>query len=460
MDDLVDVYQKQLQHAETQATVATACRVRHLRQLQKMLKDNEDLILSGLEMDLGKSFSEGFVTELGMAYQSLKLAINKTRKWNQRKRVRTPFYLWPAKSWLQPAPYGQVLIIDAFNYPLLLAVDPLIGALSAGNVAMVALSEQTPHFNKVMIELSRNYLAEEVVYFFEGNKERNQQLLEKPFGKIFFTGSQKVGKSIMAAASNHLTPVTLELGGKSPAIVTASANVRKAAEQIAWGKFINTGQTCVAPDYCLVDRKVLPEFKKELINSIHKLYGDNPSTNKDFGRIVSESGTRRLGDMIEKDREYLVHGGEYDVVKKYIAPTILEAELNDSLATMAEEIFGPILPLLSYDDLSTAQVFLRKQDHPLAFYPFSKDKKEVNRLLAENNFGGGTVNDTILHLANHHLPFGGVGASGMGNYHGKASFDNFSHYKSILKRYPSGIVPIMQAPYSRKKDKWLRFFMK
>lgn len=460
MDEIFITYQKQVRHFNTQATLDTTCRVRHLRQLQKMMKDNETAILTGLEKDLGKSASEGFVTELGMVYQSLKLAIDKTQRWNQRKRVRTPFYLWPGKSWTQPSPYGQVLIIDAFNYPLLLAIDPLIGALSAGNVAVVALSEQTPHFNQVMIKVSKDYLDEEVVSFFTGSKEKNQALLKKPFGKIFFTGSQQVAKSVMAAASQHLTPVTLELGGKSPAIVTDTADIKKAAQQIAWGKFINAGQTCVAPDYCLVDEKVKEPFIKALIQSIETLYGKDVKSNKDYGRLISEEATNRLGEYLQKDQAYLIHGGEVVLAEKYIEPTLLVGELETNMSAMASEIFGPILPILSYASLSEAQVFLNQHSHPLAFYPFSKDKKTINKLLRENNFGGATINDTVLHLANHHLPFGGVGASGMGSYHGKASFDTFSHQKSVLKRYPKWIIPLMQAPYTKVKDKWLRFFMK
>lgn len=460
MDDLISIYNRQVRHVKTQATIDTTCRVRHLRQLQKMIKDNETSLLASLQKDLGKSVSESYLTELGLVYKSLKLAINKTAAWNQRKRVRTPFYLWPAKSWTQPAAYGKVLIIDAFNYPLLLSLDPLIGAISAGNVAMVALSEQTPHFNEVMIRISKDYLDEEVVCFFEGNKEKNQKLLEQQFDKIFFTGSQAVGQSMLKAASKFLTPVTLELGGKSPAIVTDSANLKQAAAQIAWGKFINAGQTCVAPDYCLVDEKVLANFLTYLQQSVLDLYGEDPQISPDYGRLISEGATQRLANLLEEDWSYLIHGGKVDVSEKYMAPTILKGQTTTHLKAMSAEIFGPLLPVLSYQSVSEMQDFLDNQDAPLAFYPFAKDKKVVNRLLSENQFGGSTVNDTILHLANSYLPFGGVGPSGMGNYHGKASFDCFSHQKSILKRYPRWIIPLMKAPYTNQKNKWLKFFMK
>lgn len=460
MDDIVAIYHRQRRHFKTNATLETACRIRHLRQIDKMLRDNEESILLSLEKDLGKSPTEGYITELGLVYKSLRLAISKVSRWSRRERVRTPLYLGLSQSFTQPMPYGHVLIIDAYNYPLLLALDPLIGAIAAGNVAMVALSDRTPHFNQVMLKLTDDYLEDEVIYFFEGNKEINQELLTQPFDKIFFTGSQAVGQSVLAAASQFLTPVTLELGGKSPALITATADIEQAAEQIAWGKFVNAGQTCVAPDYCLVDKQVSAEFTMCLEKSIQRLYGQDAETSADYGRLIDERATDRMIKLLEQDKPAIVTGGSYTRETGYVEPTLLKGELATELASMKEEIFGPILPIISYDSLADARRYLAEQPAPLAFYPFSRDKKELRTLLKENQFGGATVNDTVLHLANPYLPFGGVGPSGMGSYHGKQSFDTFSHRKSILRKYSTIGSAIMKAPYTAKKLSWIKRLLK
>ncbi|QIL46100.1 aldehyde dehydrogenase family protein [Vagococcus coleopterorum] len=460
MTELSTVYKNQKKYFETGETLVVSNRLDQLRLLDTMLRDNEEILLSSLTLDLGKAPEESYLSELGLVYQSLQLTLKKTQKWSQRQRKKTPLYLWPGKSWTQAMPYGQTLIINAFNYPLLLSLDPLVGAVSAGNVAMVALSERTPNFNAVLTKLSQQYLNSNWIYFYEGNKERNQLLLTERFDKIFFTGSATVGKSILKAASQHLTPVTLELGGKSPALITQTADIKRAAQRVAWGKFLNVGQTCVAPDYCLVPKESVELFKSELIKETEKMYGKNPFSSEDYGRLVNSQTVERLARLIEEDNSFVVYGGEVKASEKYIGPTVIQAEITQPLASMKEELFGPILPVMTYETLEEALDFIRSGESPLAFYPFVGERSEESLLLNAVQFGGATINDTILHLANHHLPFGGVGQSGMGSYHGIQSFKEFSHEKAVLKRQPKFILPIMSAPYSKRKDSLIRKFLK
>lgn len=453
------IIEQQREFFATGKTFSLEFRLEQLKQLKKMFQENEAVFTSAMKKDLGKHPSETFITEIGLIYHSINFSLKHLPKWLKKQRKKTSLFLQPAKSYTLASPYGNVLIMSAFNYPLLLSMDPLIGAIAGGNTALVALSERTPQVNEAILKVAPQYFSKEYVAFYVSTVENNTAVLKEKFHKIFFTGSPKVGKIVLKAGSEHLTPVTLELGGKSPALVTANGKISLAAEKIAWGKFLNAGQTCVAPDYCLVDKKIAPEFLAELNTQIKKMYGATIKENPDYPRIVQGPSFDHLCQLIEQDKKYLYAGGEGVKKENYLSPTLLSAPLNSSLASMEEEIFGPILPVLTYDTLKEAVAFIKAHPAPLAFYPFSKDKEEVTELLEKISFGGATVNDTILHLANIHLPFGGVGNSGMGHYHGEYSFKTFTHEKAVLDRKTWVNLPIMEAPYTRKKDNLIRKFL-
>lgn len=455
-----EIFEEQKQFFQTKQTLPLTYRLKQLHQLQLFLTDCESELLLALKEDLGKAMTESYLSEIGILKHSLAYTLKHVNTWAKKKRTKTPLFLFPAKSYTIASPYGNTLIIGAYNYPLLLTLDPLIGALAGGNVAMVGLSEQTPAVNRVLMSKGQSYFSKEQVYFYESNPQRNQALISHSFDKIFFTGSPRVGQLILEAASHTLTPVTLELGGKSPALVTESANLELAASRIVWGKFLNAGQTCVAPDYCLVDHQVATEFATLVKVKLKEFYGTLPEESADYGRLISTQKVRQLTELLQHDREFICSGGQAVLDKKYLEPTVLVAPLGQELATMSVEIFGPILPILVYQELDDAVAYIRKQAEPLAFYPFSTNKKECHYLLETISFGGATVNDTILHLANPHLPFGGVGKSGMGRYHGRYSFETFTHQKAILERKNYLAIPIMQPPFTTWKERLIRKVLK
>lgn len=459
-DKLLTIIETQRRYFQTGKTRSYDSRIQALQQLKKMLKNNEPAILQALEVDLGKHPSESYLTEIGITYESINYMLKHLKSLMKPKRVKTPITLFPATSYIVTEPLGNSLILSAFNYPILLSFDPLIGALAGGNTAMVALSEYTPTINQLLIQMIADYFDPGLLSFFESSVENNTFVLANRFDKIFFTGSPKVGKIVYQAASQYLTPVTLELGGKSPALITESANLKHAATRIAWGKFINTGQTCVAPDYCLVPRKLLPTFVEEMKQAIKRLYGEMLEQNQDYGKIITLAAWHRLNKLIETDKEYIVSGGSLQIDTRFIEPTLMVAEDKSELASMNEEIFGPILPILPYDTLEEAINLIQSFEQPLAFYPFSSKKSEQKFLLDTLSYGGATVNDTILHLANIHLPFGGVGNSGMGHYHGVYSYEAFTHQKSVLKRQTWLSLSVMNAPYTKKKDNIIRKLLK
>ena len=460
MFSVEDIISKQNAFYKTGQTKEVSYRKQSLKQLKVVLKANEGALVEAMGQDLGKHPLETYMSELGVLYESIDLMHKKLSVWQKKQRVKTHLFLLPATSYTQAEPLGQVFIISAFNYPLLLSLDPLVGAIAGGNVAMVALSESTPKINEVLIKIMSATFPEEYLFFFEGNKEINTEVLTHRFDKLFFTGSSTVGRSVMAAASRHLTPVTLELGGKSPALVTDKAKLAHAAECVVWGKFLNAGQTCVAPDYCLVDKKYHEEFITLVKQQLIAFYGVAPLYSEEYGRLANERAIIRLEQLIKQDQAHVVVGGQVDKEKRYVAPTVLKGTITTPLASMEEEIFGPVLPILSYETLEEALQFIESKEKPLAFYPFTQNSKEASYLTTRLSFGGSTVNDTILHLANSHLPFGGVGQSGMGQYHGKASFECFTHQKSILKRSSFIRLPLMNPTYSKMKEKVIRFFLK
>lgn len=450
----------QKQFFETGRTRDLAFRICQLQLLADAMRKNETVLEEALKKDLGKSVFESYATEIGFVLADIRYTIQNLQKWSAPKRVRTPLYLFPGKSKIQKEPYGSVLILGPYNYPVQLLAEPLIGAIAAGNCAVLKPSELTPHVSKAMYQIVHSTFKEEYIACVEGGVEVNQELLSQKFDYIFFTGSERVGRIVMKAAAENLTPVTLELGGKSPVIIEKTANIKEAARRIAWGKLMNAGQTCVAPDYVLVDESRKQQFLTEMKNAFFHLYGKEIKKNPHFGRIVNERHMERLQKILEQDAKYLFCGGEADALQRYIEPAILDLGKDQNAASMQEELFGPILPVLSYHKLEDAVRFVNKRAKPLALYLFTKKRSAEKFVLERVSSGGVCVNDTISHLINPDLPFGGVGASGMGQYHGKYSFDTFTHEKSVFYKPADWNLPVCYPPFTKGKMNLVKFFLK
>ncbi|MGZ9467356.1 aldehyde dehydrogenase [Staphylococcus epidermidis] len=433
-------------------------RKQQLKLLSKNIKNHENELLDALYKDLGKSKVEAYATEIGMLLKSIKLMRKELKNWSKTKQTDTPLYLFPTKSYIKKEPYGTVLIIGPFNYPVQLVFEPLIGAIAAGNTAIVKPSELTPHVAIVIRDIIEDTFDETYVSVVEGGIEETQTLLSLPFDYIFFTGSEKVGKIVYEAAARKLIPVTLELGGKSPVIVDDTANIKVASERISFGKFTNAGQTCVAPDYILVQRKVKNDLIKALKKTITEFYGENIEKSPDFGRIVNQKHFNRLNDLLQIHKDNVVFGGNSSKEDLYIEPTLLDNITNDN-KIMKEEIFGPILPIITYDNFDEVLEIIQSKSKPLSLYLFSEDENMTHRVLEELSFGGGAINDTLMHLANPNLPFGGVGSSGIGQYHGKYSFDTFSHMKSYTFKSTRLESSLFFPPY-KGKFKYIKTFFK
>ncbi|KTT58876.1 aldehyde dehydrogenase [Staphylococcus epidermidis] len=433
-------------------------RKQQLKLLSKNIKNHENELLDALYKDLGKSKVEAYATEIGMLLKSIKLMRKELKNWSKTKQTDTPLYLFPTKSYIKKEPYGTVLIIGPFNYPVQLVFEPLIGAIAAGNTAIVKPSELTPHVAIVIRDIIEDTFDETYVSVVEGGIEETQTLLSLPFDYIFFTGSEKVGKIVYEAAARKLIPVTLELGGKSPVIVDDTANIKVASERISFGKFTNAGQTCVAPDYILVQRKVKNDLIKALKKTITEFYGENIEKSPDFGRIVNQKHFNRLNDLLQIHKDNVVFGGNSSKEDLYIEPTILDNITNDN-KIMKEEIFGPILPIITYDNFDEVLEIIQSKSKPLSLYLFSEDENMTHRVLEELSFGGGAINDTLMHLANPNLPFGGIGSSGIGQYHGKYSFDTFSHMKSYTFKSTRLESSLFFPPY-KGKFKYIKTFFK
>ena len=432
MEDINLIFKNQKEFFESGKTINVDYRIKNLKKLNDIIKKNEDKILNELKKDLGKSSFEGYVTEVGILYDDINFHIKNVKKWSSEEKRKSPIVYYPSKSYIYKEPYGVTLIIGPFNYPFQLVIAPLIGAISAGNTAIIKPSEN-----------SRNiaFLLEKLI------NENFPLLLDKPFDYIFFTGSVRVGKLVMQKAAQHLTPVTLELGGKSPCIVDSDAKLKLAAKRIVWGKFLNAGQTCVAPDYLCVHKSVKDELLKLIINEIRVQFGENVRNSEDYPRIVNKSSLERLSGYLNDGKIY--YGGNIDEDNLYMEPTlIIKPDLNSPL--MSDEIFGPILPILVYEDLDNVIKFINHREKPLALYYFSESKKKIKYVLTSTTSGGVTINDTIIHVANPNLPFGGVGNSGVGKYHGKESFETFTHNKSVMKRGTFIEFNIRFAPYKNK----------
>ncbi|HDA6574390.1 TPA: aldehyde dehydrogenase [Staphylococcus aureus] len=442
----------------TQQTKDISFRKEQLKKLSKAIKSYESDILEALYTDLGKNKVEAYATEIGITLKSIKNARKELKNWTKTKNVDTPLYLFPTKSYIKKEPYGTVLIIAPFNYPFQLVFEPLIGAIAAGNTAIIKPSELTPNVARVIKRLINETFDANYIEVIEGGIEETQTLIRLPFDYVFFTGSENVGKIVYQAASENLVPVTLEMGGKSPVIVDETANIKVASERICFGKFTNAGQTCVAPDYILVHESVKDDLITALSKTLREFYGQNIQQSPDYGRIVNLKHYHRLTSLLNSAQMNIVFGGHSDEDERYIEPTLLDHVTSDS-AIMQEEIFGPILPILTYQSLDEAIAFIHQRPKPLSLYLFSEDENATQRVINELSFGGGAINDTLMHLANPKLPFGGVGASGMGRYHGKYSFDTFTHEKSYIfksTRLESGV----HLPPYKGKFKYIKAFFK
>jgi aldehyde dehydrogenase (NAD+) len=433
-----------------------AWRAAQLKQLKKFLQEKDREICEALWTDLRKGSFEAEVTEQGIVIGEIDYALTHLEEWMRPESVSTPFLDFPGSSEIISEPYGVVLIIGAWNYPVNLLLAPLVGAIAGGNAAVLKPSELAPATSAAMAKWIPEYLDREAIIVVEGGVEDTEELLAVQFDSIFFTGSGKVGKLIMARAAEHLTPVTLELGGKSPAIVMDDASVKVAARRIAWGKFMNAGQTCIAPDYVLVHPGVEKEFIDELKISLESFYGKDPKLSPDYCRIVNDRNFLRLEKFLG-DGE-LVCGGQSDTKERYIAPTVLRG-VSASASVMQEEIFGPILPVLSISDVGQAIDFINARPKPLALYLFSKSDAIRARVLEETSSGGVCINDVVMHMPSLSLPFGGVGASGMGHYHGKRSFETFTHQKGVMTKTTWPDIRIRYAPYTESKRKWIQRLM-
>nr|WP_232729827.1 aldehyde dehydrogenase [Paenibacillus phocaensis] len=454
---VAEAVRAQQQFVRSGATRPVEFRLRQLERLKTAIFRYESRILEALHRDLRKPELEGYSTEVGYVYDSIGYVMKCLKRWAKPERVRTPLTLIGSSSFIYREPYGSTLIVGPFNYPFMLVIDPLIGAISAGNAAIVKPSEYTPHVSRVIAEILGEYFDPEYIRVMEGGQEVTSALIHAPLDFIFFTGSIQVGKIVMAAAAEQLVPVVLELGGKSPCIVDREADLDLAAQRIVWGKFLNTGQTCVAPDYVLVHDSVKAALMAKMKAQITAFYGDDPRQSPDYGRIVNERHWSRLMGLLDPSK--VAFGGVGEREDLYLAPTIME-DVNWDDPVMQEEIFGPILPVLGYHDLDAALRDISERPKPLALYLFTSSTATERKVMESVSFGGGCVNDTVMHLVSPHLPFGGVGSSGMGAYHGRHSFETFSHRKSVLKKSTRVNLSFIYPPYTAGKLKLIRRFMK
>ncbi|SEM11543.1 aldehyde dehydrogenase (NAD+) [Mesobacillus persicus] len=446
MENYSSLLTRQKSFFRTEKTKDLSYRLEALEKLRSAVRDYEKPLMEALRSDLNKSEFDAYTTEIMIVLEEIKFTINHLKSWAKPRKVKTPITHIGSASYIYPEPYGVALIIAPWNYPFQLAVAPLIGAIAAGNCAVIKPSELTPNTSEVFAQLIAETFPEEFIAVVQGGVETSQVLLEEKFDYIFFTGSVPVGKVIMEAAAKNLTPVTLELGGKSPCIVHEDANLKLAAKRIAWGKFVNAGQTCVAPDYLYLHKRIRDPFIELFKDAIKELYGNTPLENPDFTRIVSERHFNRLKTFLDNGKVLI--GGSSNPERLRIEPTVL-TEINWGDAVMEDEIFGPILPILEYENLAEAIEGIDNHPKPLALYLFSENDDIQTKVLNQVTFGGGCINDTVYHLGSPHLPFGGVGTSGIGAYHGKGSFDTFSHEKSVLKQTTKFDLPFR---YPNMKD--------
>ena len=455
--DIQALVTAQRAYFKTGATLPLSARRGALQRLRAAMKAHETDITAALKADLNKSPAESYMCEVGLTLSELTFVERRLARWMKDRPHLTPLAQFPARSFTVSEPYGVVLIMSPWNYPFLLTMEPLIGAIAAGNCCVVKPSAYSPASSAVIREIVAECFPPEYAAVVEGGREENQALLDQKFDYIFFTGGAAVGREVMAKAAVHLTPVTLELGGKSPCIVDKTARLELAAKRLVFGKLLNCGQTCVAPDYLLIDRRVKDRFLAYVKRWVTVLYAKNPLDNEGYVRMVNQKHFRRVMGLIDPDK--VVFGGKGDPDTLKIQPTILDRVSPDD-PVMLEEIFGPVLPVLTFDRVEEALNFVNDRPRPLALYLFSQDKSTQQLFLRQACFGGGCINDTMIHLATSRMGFGGVGDSGMGSYHGKASFDTFSHRKSIVKKSTLIDLPIRYTPYTPAKEALLRLFLR
>lgn len=440
-----DTLKKQKEFFKSGKTKDIKFRIENLNKLKKNIEKNEQYIMEALKKDLGKSNFESYSTELGIVLSEISFITKHLKKWAKPKKVKTPITNFKSSSYIYPEPYGNTLILSPWNYPFQLSIVPLIGSIAAGNTVILKPSSTSYYTSKIIEEIINENFDTGYIHVITG--KRGKKLLDENFDYIFYTGSVPVGKIVMEKASKYLTPVTLELGGKSPCIVDGKANLNLSAKRIVWGKFLNSGQTCVAPDYMFIHKNVKNEMINNIIYYIKTFYGENPLYSEEYTKIINERQFNRLIKLLDNNK--IIYGGDYDKDSLYISPTLMD-NVNWDDPIMGEEIFGPILPILEYEELNEVIDIVNSHPKPLALYFFSNDKENAEKIINGISFGGGCINDTIMHLSSPYLPFGGVGTSGMGSYHGKKSFDTFTHYKSILEK--SNIIDpnFRYPPYGNK----------
>ena len=455
--EIKDILQQQNHFFSSGKTIPAEFRLKQLESLKEAMIRHEADLAAALKEDLGKSRMESYMCEIGLTQSELTWMQKHLRSLMRSKRVSTPAAQFAAKSFRSPSPYGTVLIMSPWNYPVLLTLDPLIDAIAAGNTAVVKPSAYAPCTFDVMKTMIEECFPAHYVAVVDGGRAENQALLQQRFDMIFFTGGKTVGREVLRHAAEYLTPVTLELGGKSPCIVDSTAKIRLAAKRIVFGKYLNCGQTCVAPDYILCDKRIRDELITAILAEIEKQFGKEPLKNPNYGKIINEKHFERILGLINGEK--LVYGGQSEPESLRIAPTVLNNITWDD-AVMSEEIFGPLLPILTFDTLEEALDTVESHPHPLALYFFSEDKAAQKKVLDTCRFGGGCINDTIIHLATSDMPFGGVGESGMGSYHGRVGFETFSHYRSIVDKKTWMDLPIRYQKYTGLKEKMMRMFLK
>ena len=456
--EIQNLLENQRAFYQTGATIPVAFRIAQLKKLYAAIAANEAAIAQALQEDLGKSTFEGFMCETGLVLSELSFLVRHTRGFARAKTVPTPLAQFPSRSFIQPVPYGNTLIMSPWNYPFLLTMEPLADAIAAGNTAIVKPSAYAPATGRLMAEILAQCFDPAYVAVVTGGREENTALLEQKFDFIFFTGSQNVGREVLRRAAEHLTPVVLELGGKSPCIVDETADIPLAARRIVFGKFLNCGQTCVAPDYILCHASVKEQLISQLSAQIRAQFGENPLGNPDYGKIINEKHFHWLCGLM--DPEKVVIGGQQDAGCCRIAPTVMDNVTRED-RVMGEEIFGPILPILTYDSFAEVVSGLKNAKKPLALYLFSANKAHIRKVTGELSYGGGCINDVVIHLATSSMGFGGVGESGMGAYHGKTGFEAFSHQKSILDKKTWLDLPMRYQPYtSALYEKLVHFFLR
>jgi len=453
-----EIIMKQKMFFASGKTLDIKFRVEMLKKLYNAVKNNEKAINDALKADLGKSDFEGFMCETGLSLTEISYMIKHIKKFSKRKIACTPVAQFASVSFEKPSPYGNVLIMSPWNYPFLLTIEPLADAIAAGNTAVVKPSAYSPETGKIVEKIIGECFSPEFVAVVTGGRKENAELLDKAFDMVFFTGSQNVGKEVLRRCAERLTPAVLELGGKSPCIIDSSAKIKLAAKRIVFGKYLNCGQTCVAPDYILCHKSVKNEFIKEVKKQITAQYGESPLQNPDYGKIINEKHFDRIMGLIDKEK--IVHGGKADRTRLQIEPTVMD-NVSFEDPVMGEEIFGPVMPVITYDSFEDVFDILKGRQKPLALYIFSQDKKHIDGVMNRVSFGGGCVNDVIIHLATSEMGFGGVGESGMGAYHGKVGFDAFSHTKSIVDKKTFIDLPMRYQPYNRSKyGRLIRMFLR